>query len=292
MRTTPRQGTARRAVRLLAALALLFGGPGGGEALAWGLAGHRIITAEAAARMPPEAGTLFETGAARLQEASLEPDAVWKGRDGAEERVRHYINLDALAEPPFSGFPRTRREAESRFGAETVRRNGVLPWRVTEMLAELEKAMRGGSRDRVLSAAGWLAHYAADLFEPLHLTSNFDGQKTCNQGIHKAFETELIESRREAYARAVARGKRAVEIIADPEGSILEWMRTSYGLVDKVLAADSASVRAMKEGHADYWESLDRRAGPIAQRQMSAAANAVASLWYTAWDAAGRPELR
>lgn len=41
--------------------------------------------------------------------------------------------------------------------------------------------------------AGVMGHYIADLAMPLHVTNNYDGQKTNQKGIHKWFEETLVD---------------------------------------------------------------------------------------------------
>jgi hypothetical protein len=270
------------------AAAIVAAGPG--EARAWGLEAHRIITGEAAERLPPDVAAFFASVAEEMTELSLEPDTVLKSRD-RKEQLSHFINLDSLDEPPFDSIPRDLEKARARFGEKRLRKNGTLPWRVHKVFRDLRSAMKRGDRERTLREAGYLAHYLGDLFQPLHLTKNYDGEETCNAGIHKAFEAEMVERRPEAYRKAVSRGEGAVEVIDPIPRRIFQWMRETYPLVDRILEADTSALSSLKREGRDYYDSMDRLAGPIAERQMSAAANAVASLWYTAWIRAGKPDL-
>ncbi len=239
--------------------------------------------------MPADSRAFFEAAADALAEASLEPDMLKDGDPG--ERSRHYLNLDLLGEPPYEDLPRDRDEASRRYGKEKLAKAGTLPWQILEVFEDLVDAMKAGDGERITRVAGHLAHYAGDLFQPLHLTSNFDGQRSCNQGIHEAFESEMIERRAEVYREAVARGRAAAGPLDDPAGQVLSWVVENARLVDEILAADTASLRALKKERKDYFDSMDRMAGPLAERQMSAAAGAIASLWHTAWVRAGRPSL-
>jgi hypothetical protein len=262
----------------------------GGEAAAWGLEGHRIVTVEAARRLPPDLAEFFAGESAALVELSLVPDTRLRQDDPAE-RPRHYINVEEYDEPPFEQIPREREKAEARYGKQAMDRSGTLPWRILDVFRDLRSAMRNGKSDAIVQSAGYLAHYVADLFQPLHTTSNFDGRATCNHGIHEAFESEMISRRAGEYRRAVERGASSVTELRHPAESLFDWMRESRRLVNELLAADTAAIKALKSARRDYYDSMDLKAGPIAERQMSAAANALASLWYTAWIDAGRPEL-
>jgi hypothetical protein len=278
-----------RAPVLLAAASALVPA---GEARAWGLVAHRIVTEAAAEKVPPDAAPFFRRSASRLSDLSLEPDTVLRARDPDREDRRHFINLDAL-EPayPAEDVPHGYEEAAGRYGEARLRREGILPWRIASVLDDLRAAMRRRDAAEVLRQAGYLSHYVADAHQPLHLTRNHDGQLTCNAEIHHAFESEMIERGAAAY-RAALRASRAPAAAVDrPLATVFRWMRESYADVARILEADTAALRALKGEGKDYYAELQRLAGPVAERRLAAAAAAVASLWYTAWVDAGRPEL-
>jgi hypothetical protein len=88
-----------------------------------------------------------------------------------------------------------------------------------------------------------------------------------------------------------------VEAIDDPTGMAFEIILNSYIWADNLLRADThardpqrvyANAEAFDEA---YYQKLFTLTGPMAEQQMSAAATAVASYWYTAWLRAGRPPL-
>jgi hypothetical protein len=263
-----------------------------GSSFPWGLLAHRIVTEAAAERLPPDVAPFFRKISPRLQELSLEPDTVLRARaKGDEEARRHFINLDAYEPFPFTGIPREYERAQERYGEAKVGRNGTLPWRIAGVLKDLTAAMRGGDAPETARQAGYLSHYVADAYQPLHLTVNHDGRETCNAGVHHAFESAMIERRQERYRDALRRSRGAAEAIEKPLLYLFNGMRERYALVARILEADTAALNGLKSERKDYWEELDRRAGPIAEREMSEAATAVASFWYTAWLDAGRPPL-
>jgi len=273
------------AAALLAALAMPA------SAFGWGLTAHRIVTEAAADRVPPDAGPFFVRIKVRLQELSVEPDTVLKARDPEDEGRKHFINLDALAPFPFDGIPRPFEEAQAAFGEETIRRNGMLPWRIQTVFKDLTASMKKRDVTAIARNAGWLSHYLADAFQPLHLTKNYDGQETCGNGIHAAFEREMIERNIARYRDAIRRSRPAVAAVDHPLQTIFKRMRDTYPSIEKLLEADRAATKSLKNDGEDYWAALERGAGPIADRQLAASADAVASFWYTAWLEAGRPPL-
>ncbi len=280
----------RRAAASIAALVASLGAPR--PAAAWGFAAHRIVAESATEAMPAELAHFYRSGRTALSSASIEPDSILKERDGEVEKRRHYIDLEELGRPPFEGFPTDEATARRRFGDELVESAGTLPWRVVEVHRDLVRALRAGDWTRAIQLSGWLSHYVADAFQPLHTTGNHDGQKTCNHGIHAAFETDLIDRSKSVYraAAALPAGFRA-EAIEDPGAFIVAAIREAHTLVREILSADTAAVRAVKRERSDYYEELERRAGPLARAQIKGAAAACVSLCWSAWVGAGRPAL-
>src|SRR6266850_7159630 len=220
-----------------------------GASHAWGLLAHRIVTESAGERMPPDVAPFFKRASARLQELSLEPDTVLRARDRAgDEARRHFIDLDAYEPFPFTGIPREYDEAQDRYGDARVRRNGILPWRIASVLKDLTAAMRGKDAQEIARQAGYLSHYVADSYQPLHLTVNHDGQGSCNLGIHHAFETAMIERQAERFRDDVRRSGGAAGAIEHPLIFVFNGMRERYGLVARILEADTAALHQMKNG--------------------------------------------
>ena len=130
----------------------------------------------------------------------------------------------------------------------------------------------------------------ADLHNPLALTDNFDGQKTGQHGLWVRFSTKLPEAmdkRPQASARDAAR------LLDDPKGYVFSMMLATYIWLDNLLYLEELA----KRGQAGLRRALLR--GPGAARgpllrsgRLEEAATDVGSYWYTAWTAAGRPDLK
>ncbi len=283
--------TAAFRVRHVPAIALWLAAPClvPDTAFGWGLAAHRIVTEAAVEKVPADAAAYFRKMSARLSDASLEPDTVLRAQDPNTEGRRHYINLDALAAYPFETIPREYEDAQSLYGEHKLKKEGLLPWRIAGVLKDLTAAMRRKDAHSVATQAGYLAHYVADSRQPLHLTMNHDGEATCNQGVHQAFESEMIERSAARYRDAVRRSRATVAAVERPLRALFAQMRDDFPLAERILEADTAAMLALKRDGKDYWEELERRAGPVAERQLAASAASVASFWYTAWLEAGKP---
>jgi hypothetical protein len=69
-------------------------------------------------------------------------------------------------------------------------------------------------------------------------------------------------------------------------------MNATYVWLDNILYIEDLAKRG-KSGYAEsYYDDLIRRAGPILKERLARAAEDVGSFWYSAWTAAGRPELK
>ncbi|MGH9868199.1 MAG: zinc dependent phospholipase C family protein [Candidatus Polarisedimenticolia bacterium] len=258
----------------------------------WGFDAHRIVSQSAVAALPEPLHAFYLAHARRVSDASIEPDSLLRKRDGEAEERRHYLDLDELSRPPFDDIPAARAAARSCYGAARLQEAGDLPWRVEDLCADLTAAFARRDGKEAARLSGWLAHYVADAYQPLHTTRNHDGQLSGNRGVHAAFESDMIGRAKPAYReRARLPAGFAPRAIDDPARFLLDEMKRAYDRVDDVLQADAQAMLLVKKQDKDYFESLEARAGELAGSQMREAAATVASLWHTAWVRAGRPDL-
>src|SRR5215813_4393473 len=177
----------RRAYRIIALLiaAAMMPSP----AFAWGFTGHRLIMRRAIALLPPALKPFFEHYRDEIVIRVVDPD-LWRNV-GWEEDPNHFVDFGAkeYGAFPFTVLPRDRDAAIEKFGMATLRRNGMLPWRVSDMFGELRRTFESfkqgspyGPGNLVLFSAV-VSHYMQDANQPLHATNNHDGQLTGNNGI-------------------------------------------------------------------------------------------------------------
>jgi len=316
---------------LLAAVLIALVGPR--PAFAWGDRAHAIITEEAVRRLPePFRGLLDGEGSlSRLKEASIAPDQrldKLKSDRSAEyqvERAKHFFDIDAITTepPPFAHFPRDRVAAEREFGAAAFQKSGTAPWAAEDALKALTEALSRGETEGIFRAAGDLAHFAADIHMPFHVTKNYDGQLTGNWGVHKALEIGLVNRYADFYAAAVREGRTEVQFLEDAEDGLFQWIAQAHARVPPILEAETAARRATgyspglepaarespdyprlkaakeadldnlaaepaKAYYAAFKRELEARGSPEALA-MRDAADHVAALLYTAWVRAGKP---
>ncbi len=69
-------------------------------------------------------------------------------------------------------------------------------------------------------------------------------------------------------------------------------LAATYVWVDNVLYLEDLAKRGNSGYTEAYYDALLRRAGPVLKDRLARAAEDVGSYWYTAWTAAGRPEVK
>ncbi|MDZ7289601.1 MAG: hypothetical protein ONB44_08895 [candidate division KSB1 bacterium] len=257
----------------------------------WGFVAHKWINREAIKLLPAPLQSFYHSVADSVVEKSIDPDL--RRKRVPNEEFHHYIDIDHYGRYPFAELPRDYQTAVQKFSADTLLRYGDAPWHIARLTDSLAAAMRQGQIKTIIQLSADLGHYVADLHMPLHLTENYDGQMTNNRGIHARFEWHMIER----FQDRIHLTPSAVDSIANPTEFAFEIILSSYVWSDNLLRADTRArdPRRLYQRREDfddaYYEKLFALTQTVAEQQMSAAAQAVASYWYTAWLRAGRPRL-
>ena len=263
-------------------------------AFAWGAVAHRALTRRAIELLPASLKPLFLKNQDEFVLRSNDPD-LWRLMF-EDEVPNHQIDfgVDDYGTYPFAILPREYGAAIEKFGAATIRRHGTLPWRIQELFGALRRTFEGFARGQLYSEsnaivyAAALAHYVEDAHQPFHAHQNYDGQLSGQRGVHSRFESELFE-RFEARLRITPATASHVTSARDLAFSIA---LDSFQLVPQVLAADKSAV-ANRDTYDDaYFESFFSKVKVLLEQQLSRAVTVVASLIVSAWEDAGRPQLR
>lgn len=258
---------------------------------AWGYRGHKFITDKAIDQLPPELRPFFQKFRTTVVEHSIDPDT-YRTMGWAEEPPRHFLDMDAYGPFPFTALPHDYQAAVAARGEAFVLKNGTLPWRIEEIYGKLRDtykrvAMGEFSRDDVQLFSAVLAHYVGDSFQPFHACVNYDGKLTGQDGIHSRFETELFD-RVESRLHITAAPPKPIPNVREFAFSTLT---DSFKEVDGILAADREAVQGRTAYDEGYFDVMSAKTGPILERRINGAINAVASLITQAWVDAGKPAL-
>ena len=264
-------------------------------AFAWGAAAHRYMMRRAIDLLPPEIKPFFVHFREELVLRSNDPD-LWRVAGFDEEPPNHQIDfgVDDYGPYPFTALPREYGAAIEKFGAATVKRHGLLPWRTTEEFGNLRRTMEGFRRNQayadgntVLFAAA-LAHYIQDAHQPLHVHNNFDGQLTGQPGVHSRFESVLFER----FESRITINPAPSAPVRNARDFIFDVVLASHPLVPDILRADKEAIAGKDTYDDEYFERFFTKVQPLLQKQLAGAMTATAAAIVGAWEQAGKPPLK
>jgi predicted AlkP superfamily phosphohydrolase/phosphomutase len=263
--------------------------------LAWGFTAHRMVNAKAIGTLPEPVAAFFDGNRAYVVEHAIDPD-LWRESGRPDEGPNHYLDLDAFGAFPFPDVPRTEAEHLARHGA-TAAQKGRVPWRIAEVYRDLVAAFRARDPGRVLERAAILGHYVGDAHVPLHAAVNYDGQLTGQNGVHARWEAEMVERFVTQLEAAVlpAAARRGAEPVAVAFDALLSsYARSLEGLeADRAVAGPRDYADTAQDDRYDdrYYSRFFEREGKTLVARLASSATAVGSLWLSAWEDAGRPDL-
>lgn len=269
---------------------------------AWGFFAHERINRLAVFSLPPEMLTLFKPNLEYLVAQATAPDK--RRYLLPAEGPRHYIDIDRYGSPPFDALPRSWREAVAKFTADSLQRNGVLPWHLERMMYRLTRSFMEGNTAAILKTAAELGHYIGDAYVPLHACSNHNGQYSGQHGIHGLWESRLPElfadgqfdywtgraayvaSPKEHFWQVVLESALAADSVLHIEKTL-----SMHFPPDQRYAYEPRKGALVRNYSAVYAAAYLARLNGMVERRFRGAVHSVASCWYTAWVNAGQPSL-
>jgi hypothetical protein len=268
----------------------------------WGFFAHKKINYYAVFLLPPEMISFYKPNIDFIAEHAVDPD---KRRYAIpEEGPRHYIDLDKYGAYPFDSLPRNWYDAVNKFTEDTLMAHGVGPWWTLAMLKKLTDAFKDKNKTRILKLSAEIGHYIADLHVPLHTSSNHNGQKTNQHGIHGFWESRLPELLADKQWDFFI-GK--ADFLNSPQNFIWSRVLESAAASDTVLqfearlskkfpgdrkyAYENRNGVTIRQYSSAYSIAYDQLMKGMVERRMRQSVYAVASFWYTAWVNAGQPSL-
>jgi hypothetical protein len=267
----------------------------------WGFFAHRKINRLAVFTLPVEMSSFYKKNIQFVEDAAVNPDR--RRYIMPEEAPRHYIDLDNYGDSAAQALPRYWKDAVIKFGEDSLKARGVLPWNIYRVHLQLKDAFAVKDPGQILKLSADLGHYVADAHVPLHTTKNYDGQLTNQTGIHAFWESRLPElfshdydfytgkanyiSNVQAVAwQAVLTANQSVDSVLRLEKQLSE----KWG--DKKFKFESRARQTIKVFSEDYSKVYHQLLSGMVERQMRASILMTGSLWYTAWVDAGQPDLK
>lgn len=270
--------------------------------LAWGFFGHQKINEIAVYSIPKPLFAFYKQNVMYMVNHAADPD---KRRYVLEdEACKHYLDGDFYEHSlPLDTIPRWYNDAIARYGKDTVHDHGIVPWQIYSVYRQLILAFQAKDEHRILKLSADLGHYVGDCHVPLHATSNYNGQKTNQKGIHALWESRLTELNFEDYNLLVS----VSSYFESPMDSIWKAYAASYSLVDSVLrtermlnaqfdpalkyAWEQRGSALVKVYSRSYCESYHSKLGNMIENRLKASIYMLSGLIYTAWVEAGQPSL-
>jgi hypothetical protein len=271
-------------------------------AYSWGFWGHRYINQNAVFLLPTPMFGFYKKHIGYLTAHAA--DADMRRYAIKEEAPRHYIDLDQYLKNGHLFIPKAWPDAVQQYTADSLQLHGIVPWWIMVMHQRLKHAFAEKDLDQILKLSADIGHYIADAHVPLHASSNHNGQKTDQLGIHAFWESRLPELYAEKeYDLFIGQAN----YIQDPLTFIWQRVYESGAAADTVLQFEKilSSVtpdhermsyeyrnNVLTRQYAEvYAKRYHKQLNGMVERRMSASVYAVASFWYTAWIEAGQPDL-
>lgn len=253
-------------------------------ALAWWGDGHALLSKAAVEALPAEMPAFFRASGAEIAAASIDAD-LHKNRRMSNldktEHSEHFIDLELLKGKK---LPAQRYDFIALCQKLDVEpsRVGLVPYALAEWTGRLAVAFaehrkwpdNKGIQAKCIVYAGFVAHYAQDLAQPLHTTVHFDGKKgkdgtVVGKGIH-----EKVDSAVERLAFKSAELAKGQELATHDSliSGIITALHESHAGVEKVYAIG------------DGWDDVkNKEMRAFAAERARAAVQLTASLYVTAW---------
>jgi hypothetical protein len=267
---------------------------------AWGFFAHKKINQLAVFCLPPEMIGFYKKNIEYITEAACNPDR--RRYAVADEAPRHYIDLDDYGDSAVYKLPRYWKDAVARYGEDTLQAHGIVPWHINHMYQNLRDAFFVQDPGKILFYSAEIGHYVADAHVPLHTTSNYDGQKTGQNGIHGFWESRLPEIHFDEYDFFVGSAShiknvqlKAWSIITDTHASLDSVLLFEKQLTEKQgdnkFNFETKGRQTVRVYSLDFSRQYHKMLDGMVERQMRRAVKAIADIWYTAWVDAGQPDL-
>ncbi len=265
----------------------------------WGFFGHRKINLLATYTLPLPLHSFYRRHQKEIQELSVLPDARRYLLD--EEAARHYIDLDKydLNQVSFTNWAQMLRKIPE----DSLKKHGIVPWHIPIVYQRLIQAFIKKDSLQIIKLSAELGHYVADAHVPLHTSSNYDGQKTGQDGLHSFWESRIPE----ILGNQLDQFSGPANFIPDVQQNAWAWVLDSHKQLPLLFSMAKKVNFELKEGEKysfvqkgqtlvktpslkfslAYHKALN---GQIESR-FKAAVQHVGDLWYSAWLTAGQPSF-
>jgi len=252
--------------------------------VSWGAVGHKIINSKCTDSFPSSMSA-FKIWSDSLSTHSSDADT--RKNIDKTESPKHYIDIDFYPEFMTTGrIASTYDSIVSIHGAPYIVSNGSLPWATINIYDTLVVDFRKHKWHKAMLDASDLGHYVGDGHMPLHLTENYDGGMTNQNGIHSRYETAMVS----AFSTALSNYSGAeVHSVTNVTRYIFDYIYLDYQYKDSLLAADTYAKTVSSDTRSSLYISALWSKAQFTTLLMHNASHSLAELIYTAWLEAGSP---
>lgn len=263
----------------------------------WGFFAHKKINAMAIYTLPIEMITFYKRHQKEIEDLSVLPDQRRYIMDN--EASRHYIDLDRyeIADIRYTSWA----EIIKNMHQDSLVKHGIVPWHIPILYQQLKYAFVRRDTIKIIKLSAEMGHYIGDLHVPLHTTSNYDGQKTGQTGLHAFWESRIPELLNEALEEWVG----PAAFVYNVPKSAWDWTLESHTEV-KILIEKEAKLNASfkqskkytfeKKGNVlqkNYSVEYSKKYHQVLDHQIEnrfqSAYKHVGDIWYSAWIESGQP---
>jgi hypothetical protein len=264
---------------IISSLAILTG--------SWGTVGHRKISSEAYLSFNQQMQD-FNLWTSFLAANASEADR--RKNSDPNEAPKHYIDIDSYYAFLVQGrIPQTLDSVVNLYGHGFVYENGILPYATIATVELLQHYFEIKDMQNAKIVAADLGHYVGDGHMPLHITKNYNGGETGNQGIHSRYESNMIED----FINQIIYTGDSISCINDVTGYVFNYIYKNYAYKDSILMADNYATQMAggdQESQA-YNQALWDKTGGFTTQLFKQASHSLTELIYTAWVRAGSPSI-
>ena len=252
----------------------------------WGYNGHYVINLNISKHLPVEMQEFFDWNIFLSEHGA---DADKRKSNDPSEGPKHYIDIDNYEEFKENRIlSQSLEELVQKYGSDFVDNNGYLPWATIDCYDSLVSCLKSRNWEKARILLADLGHYVGDGFMPLHITRNYNGQYSGNDGIHFRFESDMINE----FFERIDVNSREVQFVNDVPAFIFNYLYENYPYVDSVMAADDYALQITGNNNSyEYLENMWEYSGKWTESLFSGASVAFANLFYTAWVEAGKPSI-
>lgn len=266
----------------------------------WGFFAHKKINETAVFLLPTEPSTFYKKNIKIITSKAIDPDK--RCYIDSLEPVRHYIDINEIDEN-IDSIPIHWSKATEKYTERKLLAQGIIPWQIWRTYQNLVQAFKTKDNDKIIRYSADLGHYIGDAHVPLHTTSNYNGQRTNQIGIHAFWETRLPEMFANNYNLYIG----PAVYIDQPLEKAWDIVKTSNTMVDSVLNIEKSLSKSFRESEIksyiernnqliltysdNYATAYHNALNGMVERRFRASIHTVASLWYSAWIDAGQPKL-